>query len=90
MFSASLNTNHFLSLSSKTKLNSFNKPHKQVSHYKRTPIKVVNHTTPFELVSHGIVYVSIFYCTMNWNYYRNIRIKAEKKNSLKDKRLNKK
>ena len=62
------------------------KPRTQTYALRRKPLKVVNsNTPPYELVSHGIVYISIFYCTMNWNYYRNIRLKAERKTNLKDK-----
>ena len=62
------------------------KPRTQTYALRRKPFKVLNGATPpYELVSHGIVYITIFYCTMNWNYYRNIRLKAERKNNLKDK-----
>lgn len=90
MLLVSINNKNTLSLSSKNKIINFNKQHIQVSNYKRIPVKVVNNITPFEMVSHGIVYVSILYCSVNWNYYRNIRLRAEKKSSLKDKNLNKK
>ena len=78
-----------LSLSLKSKKVDMFTPNKlrtNVSAFRRKPLKVVNsNTPPYELVSHGIVYFTIFYCTMNWNYYRNIRLKAERKNNLKDK-----
>lgn len=42
-----------------------------------------------ELIGHGIVYFTLFYCSMNWIYYRNTRIDTEKiiedKKSKKDK-----
>ena len=82
-----------LSLSLKSKnVDMFIPKIQQASALRRKPLKVVNsNTPPYELVSHGIVYVTIFYCTLNWNYYRNIRLKAERKTNLKDKsRKNKK
>lgn len=52
----------------------------------RKPLQVVSSgIQPYEVVSHGIVYFTLFYCTMNWNYYRNMRIKAEQKTNLKHK-----
>lgn len=39
----------------------------------------------YEVLSHGIVYFTMFYCTLNWSYYRNIRKKIEKKNNDKEK-----
>lgn len=39
----------------------------------------------YEVLSHGIVYFTMFYCTFNWSYYRNIRKKIEKKNEDNDK-----
>ena len=81
-----------LSLKSKNVDMLTSKPRTIVSDNRRKPFKVMNSSTPpYELVSHCIVYFTIFYCTINWNYYRNIRLKAERKTNLKDKsRKNKK
>lgn len=38
------------------------------------------------LLGHGIIYFTIFYCTLNWLYYRNARESVEK--VLKDKEEN--
>jgi len=47
-----------------------------------------------QTIGHGIVYFTIFYCSMNWIYYRNTRIDTEKiieeKKSKKDKIIGKK
>jgi len=38
-----------------------------------------------ELVGNGIVYFTLFYCSMNWIYYRNTRLDIEKENDKKKK-----
>lgn len=86
MLLAPINNNNTLTLSSKLTNVKLFIPNIQYHKTLRKPLKIANTNTPlFEIVSHGIVYLSIFYCTLNYNYYRNIRLKAERKINLKDK-----
>lgn len=42
-------------------------------------------TNSVELLGHSIVYFTLFYCSMNWIYYRNTRLDIEKENDKKKK-----
>jgi len=84
MLSVQLNNTNTLSISSKSKNAAMFKPRSNMNVLKRKPFKVSNSNTfSYEILSHGIICFTIFYCTMNWNYYRNIRLKAERKVDLK-------
>ena len=84
MLSVQLNNTNTLSISSKSKNAAMFIPRSNMNVLKRKPFKVSNSNTfSYEILSHGIICFTIFYCTMNWNYYRNIRLKAERKVNLK-------
>jgi len=86
MLSVPLNNKNALLRSSKSKNEDLFTSKLKFRCVRNKPFKVVNsNMPPYELLSHGIVYFTIFYCTINWNYYRNIRLKAERKINLKDK-----
>jgi hypothetical protein len=42
-------------------------------------------TNSVELLGHSIVYFTLFYCSMNWIYYRNTRRDIENENDKKKK-----
>jgi len=70
-------TQHLVSKSLSSK--QLNKPSFIKSRMLRAQRKTneITSSEKYEIVSHGIVYFTMFYCTLNWNYYRRLRKKME-------------